>query len=294
MRDKGGVYLCHWKQNADGDYVGWADKRPKIRVETMTISEMEDYLADEVRHAFNDVEGIVEFDPPLPGSVDTASLFKDGLLTLSPGSHFRFMEADKLFDGICNRCKSPIGKRSKSEIFVKSIWPGDTSFSWDSRISGHLDIVSDRFLALLTTAELSRFNLRPVIFAKARRKKFFELLPKKFVQPCGVKGWKPSGWYCDLCKCQIFNYWEQLGSNISRVVRRSDLGRSIPSMFAVGIPGKYNLCVNRQRWKELRKNRATFGMSSTPLAVITDAQAEARPPLPEYNTRLQQSQNPTK
>ena len=211
-----------------------------------------------------------------------ADLFRDQLLTLSSSSFFSLDSVDGLYqNGICPRCRSPVGQRTDRPLSIRSIWPGDLSYSSDQRMRARVWVVSDRFLELLTRRERAQFDIRQVTMPLGTRKAFFEVLPRRFVPQAGVKNWSVSaGWYCGRCQARAFSYDEQLGDILRTIVCRSSLLPAKPLLF-VGDAGSFKIAVARDRWDEWRRVPVGKQIRGIPLAVI-DSSLYAQVDLPEY------------
>jgi hypothetical protein len=287
MSDKGNVYWCTWEKNTDGDYVGWPTKRPSLRAEGMTESEMVDALADVVGEYHNDREAVLQFEPPLESENGSAASLAREFVSVGWNSHFRLENPNDVFSGgKCDKCSWGIGERTPEPLRIKSLWPGsDGLFLWDPLIHAHIYVVSDVFLKLLTKEEAKQFDIRPVILPSKRRRKLFEILPKLFLSEVAIKGVEVEGWHCS--KCGHRHMWFTGANHGLQVVCRADLPSPEPKIFFVGQPNRYELCLRISRFAELREMAGTRQMLKDRVAMVDQAECVRRPKLPTREEREQ-------
>jgi hypothetical protein len=291
MADKGDVYYCTWEKNEDGDFVGWEIKRPSLRAEGMTASEMEELLCEVVGEYHNDNEAALQFDPPLSIEQSDNDLFKDGFVQVTWNSGFRFSAcADTAFsEGRCPRCGGGLGDRTKVDLIVDVFdTRADGAFSSASNeppagdtwhMPASITIFSETFLKRLTARERSQFSKREVHPDRKRTLRYFELVPNKIVPIVAIKGRDCGGWRCDKCDRRVFSYAGELGWGTD-VVCRTDLPLPMPPCFFVGTPDDFSLCISRKRFDKIRGMPGTRKLICNPLAVVEKSKCDRNPWLP--------------
>ena len=288
MSDKGNVYYCEWKKNADGFYEGWLTKNPSLRVEEYSIDEMITELGEIVGEHFNDHEAALQFEPDLNSESGYEHLFIDGLVSLvwNTGTAYTASKNTAFKSGRCEQCGRGLGPRSAEQLALDYIGSGtDGAFSYSSNqpppcdSPGGMIFVSQQFLDQLTPQELLCLPHRPVQMPKRSRRQFFELVPKKFVEPVAIPGLKLAGWQCDLCGTKCFSHGKTLGWGTD-VVCQSDLPKSLPPFFFVGDRTQYHLCTSDMIFRRLKGGIGSKKLGSFRLGVIAKKDCNRSPSLP--------------
>ncbi len=279
---EGQTYFCKWCHTKDQGYEAWIVKWPHVRAIAATAEELQEKLQDAIGEAWGDGEPQMEFEPPLVKTEKWEHLFVDGLMCIR-GSHYRFADTTELFSGgFCEYCRCGKGDRKPTPITVESMWPCELAWSWDPKAEGaHLLLASEKLLVVLSsTSDRQEFDLLPVKMPPRTRKRFFEIRPKRFFPEVSAKGLHPTGWRCHLCDRQCFSDCQQLG--VSPVICRSDLPTSLPSIFFVGGPTTYELCLDRSAWSKHKANLRELKITSDRVAVIEEDDCVRRPMLGPY------------
>ncbi|MGN6367021.1 MAG: hypothetical protein ACTHN5_02045 [Phycisphaerae bacterium] len=283
MGRTGRLYVCGWKKVGVRDYQGWVMKRRSIFVEGTDFEDLGELLTEEIAEAYGDPEPQLEFEPPIPGTSGVREMLREGLMELHFASHFHLEALEGLFSGgLCKRCRQPIGGRTEDVIRVTSMWPRDTLYSSDDRFgASHLLIASERFFAVLGRKDRAAMSLREVVREKGTRKRYFEILPKRFVPLVSARGLPVGGWECGVCGYHLLSHKEPFGG-YTDVVCREDLGKEIPGVFFVGDAGSYSMCLRKDRWEALKGELRKMGVSASPLAVTDKGKCVRRPRLKRH------------
>ena len=272
------VYVCRWVELPDGGYRGTV-AAPRVEVEADTFGALVREATEAVAGAAGDPEPAFDFEPP-PPNAGKAAWFADGLVALAPQSHFQSDETIGLTTGgACPRCHWPLGERTDRPVAVRSAWPGEVIFSWHSAAEGvRLLLVSERFLGLLSDEDRSTFTLRPATVPPGKRKRYVEVVPKRFVPEVAVAGLEQTGWRCDQCGRACVGHGRDLGWSVPAVGRDS-----IPPTptFFIGTSTSYRLCLTGPRWEALKGPMRKSGMTSDPIAAVRPVQVARRIEVPE-------------
>jgi hypothetical protein len=274
---EGLVWLCGWSEK-DGQYTVWVKSHPEVRAVGPNLDDANLKLSDEICGRFGDGEAALEFDPPRPVASQNERYLREQLVKISPNGGFdtRMREETLFSGGICSECGWAVGTRTVEPLI------GDTGVGYEGAspmVPAHMVLFSERFLSLLTEKEKAALELREVIRPPRSKIKFYEVIPRTFVPYVGVRGRKPSGWYCGTCGYRCYSYYDQ-GWDVTCFVCRRDLPRPIPSLFAVGSERDVNLCMPRKRWREILGHREARGIMSHNLGVVDEHECERTPELP--------------
>jgi hypothetical protein len=272
------VYVCNWEKLDKSGYRGVV-QRPKLEVEADSLDEIVQELTEQIAAATGDCEPVIEFEPPIAAG-GKADWFRDQIVSAGPTSHFQVENFDNIVeDGYCKHCKYPQGGRTAEEISVESMWPGDASFSWDSRAEGlRVLLISEQLLAAFSKSDRSAFDVRAVRLPAGKRKRFLEVLPKQFVPEIAVKSLEATGWHCEVCGQIVFSHGRELGWGVAAISRER-----LPnySVFFVGTSTNYRLCMKSVVWDRLKPILRKASMSSELVAVVNPDQVAKRVALPE-------------
>jgi hypothetical protein len=289
MSDKGNVYYCKWLKSDGTTYVGWMEKRPKLRAEGQTKDEMARSLGEIVGEYHDDHEACLQFDPPLNSGEGNDPLFVDRLVEIGwNASLFCRASAESAFaGGRCKRCGGGVGRRTLLPLILASLSQGsDGAQSWVSNSPpptrgdpACFMILSARFLDLLTKKERDQFEARPTERISHSRRKFFEVIPKSFIPTVGIRSLEIHGWRCEVCKRRCISHGKALGWGI-RAVCRTDLPVPLPACFFVGTPIDYGFVVSEARWNQLRGERYSRKILRSGLAVVEENDCLRKPFLP--------------
>src|SRR5690606_23630294 len=114
-----------------------------------------------------------------------------------------------------------------------------------------LPFFSEKFVGLLTDAERSKFEWRPVETRGRSHKTFYEPIAREEVPLVPVKGLSFETWVCDKCgeRCdwRLWNY----GCHIHAFVALETLPQPVPDCFTIGTPNRPMFCMRFGRWKQL-------------------------------------------
>jgi hypothetical protein len=135
-----------------------------------------------------------------------------------------------------------------------------------------LMIVSDAFLTALTEQERGTFQARPLEWTSGSGRRFFELIPRSFVEAGAVKGGEVNGWRCERCGRRVFSY----GYGIQTICRQH-LPPDSPTFFFVGCGTDVNLYCTRGRWRSLAGQAWARKLTGNPLAVLDASDFESEP-----------------
>src|SRR4051812_45468870 len=119
MADKGDTYYCSWKREADGSYIGWEIRDPKLRANAGSIPDLMQALGRVIEQRYDDQEAALNFDPPLSQGGDPA-WFADGYVLLTWNATFKFRPSAQTAytGGRCQRCGGGIGPRSSDPLVI--------------------------------------------------------------------------------------------------------------------------------------------------------------------------------
>jgi hypothetical protein len=295
MADKGDVYYCCWHKNDEGDYIAWEKQHPSLRVQGKTPHEMMRLLGNVVGEYHDDHEAATDLDPPYSSTRGNDGLFTDGMVQIQWAKRFSIEPtADTAFAlGRCKRCGRGRGPRTSISL-IADIYDDDADGAFSSpsnapppqNMPGHLMIVSEAFLRLLTDVERAQFEARPVEWSSKRRLSFFELVPKTIVPSVAIKGREVDGWRCDVCGQRCFSHGTELGWGVD-VISRLDLPSTQPSCFFVGDATDFGFCMSRERWIQLCGQPGTRKMMHENLGVIDEGECERQPRLPTLDEQAE-------
>ena len=299
------VYICSWTRSSAGVAL-WVKSRPQIRGESSTYADAEEKLIEAIQNDGGAMQAVLEFDPPLPKSTLEEKYSNpeiqliggdDGFETIAPEWNWSegAQEIDEPFhwqDAFyevprCWKCKYTSGRRSDKPLTLKhapSGYDGAVGSVGIDRGPSH-QIVSERFLALLTAGEKRRLEFRQTIL-KGRRK-FYELIGPEGPPLVAVAGMKLSGWRCSECDHRTWGYWID-DMAIHFFVARSDLPVQMAGVFTVGQFPEISLAVTASRWKEMVGQKGTRGFTSRLLGVLADHEVIRCPELPTCEEQLRE------
>ena len=279
---EGQVYLCSWKQ-VGTRYRVWWKARPKVSAEADTFEEADESLYEAIMEATGDGENSHEYDPPAPGSGESAGGHH---LVLISGETSSWMTTHEgIFEGgLCAECRHPLGPRTARPIALHDMQRGPRNGgSISLRLSAfdgpRLHFVSAEFRALLTPAEDARFTWRQLVGPPRARKPFLELVDAEvavpLVKPAGAP---PSGWWCEACGFETSPFTGHSGwKGPSWHVALSDLPSPLPDVFAVGTATDLSLCFTRDRWRASIELPGAKGCRSYDLGVLRDDEIDHAP-----------------
>lgn len=301
------VYVCSWERAGAG-FALWVKARPKWRGEGATYDEAEQRLIDAIHDADGAMQAVLEFDPPLPKSMLEAKYCTPELLLAVGDDRFvtveskwsafeedrrgedRLAASDAFYQApICRRCLYASTRRSeKPQELAEAPSRFDGGFGRVSRdCRSSQQILSEAFLALLTSDERDALEVQPVVW-KGRRK-FLELVGPTGPPLVAAAGLPLSGWRCEACDYRV---WGQCRGEFSirEFVAAADLPASLPSVFTVGSFPEIQLCVTAARWRELVGSKGTRGFVTRPVGVTPDRETVRRPELPTQEEALAENQ----
>ncbi len=278
---EGQVYLCSWKL-VGTRYRVWWKKRPKVSAEADTFEAADEALWEAIMEATGDGENSHEYDPPRPGSGESAGGHD---LVLIGGETYSWMKtAEGIFEGgLCVECRHPLGPRTPQPIELHSMQDGprnggSISLRRPAFTGPRLRFVSADFRALLTPEEDAAFTWRELVGPPRTRKTFFELVHSAVVIPL-VKptAAAPSGWRCEACGYETSPFVSS--GDPSWFVALSALPSPLPGVIAVGTSPELKLCFTRARWRQSIEHPGAKGCRSYDLGVLRDDEIDRSPVL---------------
>jgi hypothetical protein len=291
------VYVCSWSRSPKG-FTLWVKSRPKFRVSGATYEEAEERLIDVIQDSGGAMVPVMEFDPPLPKSSAAKKYATPEICLISGNEGFeadgprvtafetptereeRFRYCDEFYEApICRKCKNATSRRSKKPLTLRyAVGSYDGAFGRPVHNAGSdHEIVSENFLALLTAKERKSLDLRPVL--GKGRKKFYEIVGPEGPPLVAIKGVKLSGWRCRKCSYRIWGH-DSMDKDFFEFVAKSDLPKSVPSIFTIGVGPEIHLAATDKRWKELVGRKGTNGFTSRTVGVVPDNEVVRQPKLP--------------
>lgn len=294
------VYICQWARRGKG-YRLWTKDNPEITGSGPSYAAAEAALLAAITDAGGAMAPTLEFDPPLPPSADEEryarpELFlvcgNDGFETTAPRTK-PFESAEErerrqcLLDGFyesptCRHCGQPTARRNAQPLSI-DYWPpgydGALGTLWHHG-SAHAEMVSERFLALLTKSERDGLVLLEAQRRSRRGMRLFELVGPPGLPRVAARGVPVSGWRCPACALRFITRPYEEGVFITAFVAADDLPRPLPGAFTVGGPDWLHLCITGERWREMVGRPGTRGMVSEPLGVVRGADVVRDPDVP--------------
>ena len=298
-----GVYVCSWSQSSEG-YSLWVKSRPHVRASAPTYTEAEEGLAEAIQNAGGAIQAVLEFDLPLPRSTLEEKYGSPEIYLIGGDDRFetdaprwkgsesaqeieeRLRWLDAFYDQpVCRKCKFTSGRRNvKPVTLTHAPSQCDGAFgSFGTDGGPNHQLVSEEFLALLTSDEKRGLEFQPTI--RKRGRKFFELVGPEGPPHVALTGIKSSGWRCTQCDHRTWGYWVE-GLAINSFIARSDLSARSSDVFTVGTFPEIHLAVTGPRWREFLGRKGTHGFTSRRLGVVPDKEVVRRPELPSYEERL--------
>lgn len=282
----GMTYAVSWRHTSKG-WEFWLRDRTRIRGAGRDQAGAERALNKAISRTVGDGEPVLTFDPPLPGPASDRQYLADGLMCISGSGYTDLLQKgrEKLYGGPpCNHCGHPTGPRVAGQIHLASSMTedvGSPSGLWSFFADPIL--VSERFLSLLTTAELRCLEWRECVRLPNTRKRVFEAIPKSFVRTAAPKGIPvEGGWRCPLCRRTAYHL-DAEKTHILTFADRRKLPRPLPPFFAVGDFARYELVTTATRALELLARKESRGMRALPLGVLD---------VENVNTRLELRDRP--
>jgi hypothetical protein len=199
-----------------------------------------------------------------------------------PETEERLKEIDAFFVApICRKCSHATSIRSEKPL---SFFYPPSRFDGAFGSVGHeggpsIQVVSEEFLELLTSAERKNLELRLTVRKRRARRSFFEVIGPGGAPYIGVTSRKPSGWRCTDCAYRCWGYRTSEFS-IDTFIAKSDLPKDLPGIFTVGTPPEIHLVATAARWRELVGRKGTRGFVSLPLGVVPNGEVLRVPELP--------------
>jgi hypothetical protein len=289
------VYLCGWNQTSEG-FSLWTKTDPRVHAEAPTYLLAEERLLVAIRRRGGAIQAVLEFDPPLNKSEHESKYSFPELYLIGGDDTFatdepriaafetaeqrkeRFAWLDTFFEKpVCRICSAASARRSERP-FQLTYAPSryDGAFG---RIGGsYTEIVSEEFLALLSSEERHKLETRPVL-RTGKKRRFHELLGPAGPDFVAVAGLPTSGWSCSGCGRLTWGYWID-GLSIHSFIASSDLPSPLQGIFTVGRPPEVYLCATGERWRELIGKVGVRGFTSRTLGVVSDREVVRRPELP--------------
>ncbi len=272
---EGQVYLCTWKKVGD-KFRLWLKANPKLSSTNSDFEAADEDLADKILIQFGDGENVREYVPQPPPTKPLLNLLEVPVVAVTGNTHSQISgDPSLLFSGgVCKKCGSCLGERTKVPLSLDYIGPGyDAGFVWQKPFQ----FFSEGFLELLKPKERSCFEWRLITLKRRSRKVFHEMRPKAFVPFVAVKGLKFDVIVCRTCKTLRGLHSFNKGTPIYHYVSFSDLPRPLPSCFAVGSATNFRLCFARDRWLRLAGKPGTKGIVSNPIGVVDERLCERVP-----------------
>ncbi|MFO0966186.1 MAG: hypothetical protein U0793_11465 [Gemmataceae bacterium] len=243
---------------------------------------------------------VLEYDPPLPKSPFEMKYSSPGLYFVTGDARFqtdvpwtrgpfeppeeteeRFRTIDAYFqEPICRKCGNATSPRSKKKWNLP-YGEGRYDGVFGGGAGAWCELISTRFLHLLTNEERARLELQPVE-GKRNAKKFFEIVGPPGPPFIAVAGLDTKGWRCTACSYRTpFGYtFDDTG--LSQFVARGDLPSPLPDIFTVGQPPTIHLVATAKRWQELVGKKGARGFCSRLLGVAPDEEVIRHMELPTY------------
>jgi hypothetical protein len=237
---EGRFWLCTWVKTTDG-YKAWVINRPKIVGNGATWQDTLDDLGGAICLATGDGEGRMRFDPPEPTDARISQWAHPKLCRLDPEGDVRLTVLDPrcFTGGLCKGCDRPVG--SRTNVPLVAIWPGEGDLCYPNYIAYPYRpvMISERLFALLTRAELATCRMIPVQPAPRTRKRYIELVPKRFIPRVAVRGWTCWGIHCKACgdtdvSCTPDAELNWATSTVTGVASSADVPKRPPAMLAFG------------------------------------------------------------
>ncbi len=143
-------------------------------------------------------------------------------------------------------------------------------------------VFSERCMELLTRDERSCFDWIPVRMPARTRKKYFECVPRDFVQRVAVTDWPVHGNRCPRCK-RVFMAvspdarLDYQNNKIHSWAAASDVD-AIPANcpFAFGDASMWSLVLPMDRARELTKHKHALGLTTARFGVVPPSQVLLR------------------
>ena len=276
-----------------------------MRVEAPTYLVAEERLLEAIRGHGGAMQAVLEFAPPLPKSEQESKYSHPELYLICGDDRFQTdapraapFEADEQREArlawldtfferpVCRKCRAASSNRSERPLrLTYAPRHYDGAFGHvGSDGATHAEVVSEEFLALLSSEERHGLVIRPVARG-GKSRKLYELVGPAGPEFVAAAGLPVSGWRCSGCGRLTWGYWVD-GLSINSFIAASDLPRPLPGIFTVGRPPEVHLCATGERWRELVGKIGVRGFVSRALGVVSDREVVRRPELPTYEERL--------
>jgi hypothetical protein len=273
-----------------------------VCAEAPTYALAEERLLQEIRERGGAMQAVLEFDPALPKSAQESKYSSPELYLICGDDRFetdsprvapfeseeqkevRLAWLDTFFEQpVCRKCKAPSSPRSDRPLrLIYAPGQYDGAFGHvGSDGATYAEIVSEEFLALLSSEERKGLVTRPVA-RRGNSRRFYELLGPAGPVFVAVAGLPVSGWRCSACGRLTWDYWIE-GFSIQSFIAASSLPGPLPGIFTVGRPPEVLLCATGARWRELVGKKGTRGFVSRPLGIVSDRELVRRPELPTHD-----------
>jgi hypothetical protein len=273
----------------------WVEGNANLRVEAEDFEDAEDELGGLICEKAGDGEAVMEFDPPSPVRNRT-NWTPIEIVSLGYNASAELVDREQpLFSkGRCVVCRTPHGKRTKTQIRLKKIPQTDT-FSVRNFLP-RIQIFSESFIGLLTEQERLALEFQPIETEGKSRKRFFELVGRPQMRYVGIKGaeYNPTvSRQCPSCRNRTFlmrGLDIPMYSDIQDFLAYQDLPSPLSSVLLVGHEIETaSLCMPRSRWLEIRGKSGTKGVCTSKIGIVPEERVKRNPSLPipqEWQTNL--------
>lgn len=274
---EGNVYVCHWVLRK-GKYEARIDGVPRRRVVADSFDELTIAIGELLITERGDGEPVLEFEPPYLDATGAKAVLRNDWVATYLNDAVRVNADNALFTGgFCTNCDWPVGDRTSKPLEVRRE-PHETRYKSIAAVTNHsmrLPILSARTLNLFTAQERDTFDARPVDIIPPGRLRWFEIVPRLFINEIAVRSLTPSGWVCKGCGRRCISHPTTLGWGPA-VITRESIGADA-SMFFLGDAGNFEICFTKPRWAEIKAEMRSVGLTSNAIAIVSAADRELNP-----------------
>ena len=245
-----------------------------MSAQAKTLEAALDELSGVVCLATGDGEAVFELDPPASGSVAT-DLFVAlaGNSGWFPPRGFSLDEFETLYEGgVCRKCFTGRGFRSKVPLPVGSLGAADLLISWLRGPSAVL--ASEQFRNKLTAAEQAHVKWLPIDFRGKSRRRFFELRASRPLKIVADKSVPTSGWRCPDCKSVCFG-----SDSGADHVAETDLHKLKADLVMIDNSVWVCPAISYSRWQQIRGKPGARNVVSREVVPVPAARVRRRPEL---------------
>lgn len=283
MKSEGHVYHCAW-ETSGGMYRVWVKDRPAIAAEGGTFEEADEQLYDAITEATGDGENIKEYDPPSPLLHESGVALVKRLALVWPVRKTFIVNADELYEGgLCSRCKMPLGSRTAVVLAVESLSARADGMTARLKLPSKgiaIEVYSEEFLGLLTKAERTKQQWRPITSTRKRKRAFFELLASKRCIPfVALENIGVTLMTCETCGRKRPPLYSFFPPTPSRFVSSADIPRRQASILCVG-GTEPRLAATAKRWATMVGRTGSRELASSDVGVVDPDAIDANPEYP--------------